>query len=332
MGDNKRIAIPFHFDMYDFENRNHIVEKADKGGTKHRYIKGISSGMKTDEHGERMTQNCIRKMQEQANSGSILLYEGQHGVTHTEDLGILVESDILQNGDWMTTYRLYDESDGFEPGSATIERANKLWKQMNGFPPYVDKLGKPKPLQKGFSIEGYIPDSGIIEMGNDGKRVIDEVELDGVLVTPRPAYKPSVATAIYKALDELRPEKKMQVAEGIRNTFDKVLQDEKRKESYYNKRYKLEDALNDSIERIMSKGFQIRERLKLLFDEYAQTMIRLLEEHAEVFETEPGFKITENGGSVDVAKEMQQRVHVLKNIQAQLSGFVSAKSATKRKA
>ena len=31
-------------------------------------------------------------------------------------------------------------------------------------------------------------------MSQDGKRVIDNVELDGVLVTPRPSYKDSVIT------------------------------------------------------------------------------------------------------------------------------------------
>lgn len=321
---NERLKIPFHIHPMDFEKGNHAVEKTDEEGRKRRYLKGITSGMKLDGHGERITGKCIQKMQDQAKSGNILLYEGQHGFTYTEDIGKLVDSEITPTGEWITTYRLYDEHDGFDPGSKTMEQSDKLWKQVNGLPPYVDKeTGKASPIQKGFSIEGYIPDDGIIEMTDEGQRTIDDIDLDGVLVTPRPSYKDSVATAVYKALDELQPEKKLAISENIRGRFMSKLEEEKKKENYYTRRYQLEDLLNDSIEEIMSRGVQVNDRLNLLFDEYKETMIQLLVDHASVFLTAGRQSIVDNDGSVEVAK--MQQINLLKDIQAKLTGFVNVK-------
>lgn len=315
----ERIKIPFHIHPYEFEKGLHAVEKADsEGGKKRRYLKGFSSGMKVDGHGERMTKECIKNMQEQAKSGNILLYAGQHGVDHTDDVGKLVDSEISPTGDWITTYRLYDEDDGFAPDSKTLEKADKLWKQVNGLPPYD------KPMQKGFSVEGYIPDDGILVMDDTGARTINKVDLDGVLVTPRPSYKTSVISAIYKALDELEPEKKLSITETIRGQFMQSLEEEKKRESYYTKRYKLEDLLNDSIDLIMSKGLQVKERLNLLFDEYKQAMIQLLIDHEIVFSTGEKPDIPSNDGAVEVAKNMQLH-RILKDVEGSLLAYVNIK-------
>jgi hypothetical protein len=321
---DNRIYIPFHIHPYEFEKGCHAVEKSDDAGVKHRYLIGTSSGMKEDGHGERMTKDCIDYMQEQANKGSILLYEGQHGVTHSMDLGKLVKSVISPTGEWKTEYRLYDESDGFEKGGATLERADKLWRQVNGLPPYVDETGKSKPLQKGFSIEGYIPDGGIVTMSDTGQRVIARVDLDGVLVTPRPSYQDSVITAVYKALDELTPEKRISFTENIRGKFMNKIEDENRKQSYYSQRYKLEDALNESIEDIVNRGVQVKDKLDLLMREYSSMLVELVVSHSGVFirpEDQPD--LPDDYGSVDVAKV--QRLRVLKDIQGLLNTYMEVK-------
>ena len=262
-------------------------------------------------------------MQTQANAGEILLYEGQHGVDYTNDIGRLVKSEITPTGEWITTYRLYDENDGFEQGSQTLEKADKLWRQVNGLPPYE------KPMQKGFSIEGYIPDGGILQMSDTGQRVIDSVDLDGVIVTPRPSYKDSAMTAIYKALDELLPERRVRISENIRGKFINRINDEELKNSYYSKRYKLDDALNETIEEIMSHNTQVRDRLNLLFDEYKVMMIELIAEHQGVFVRPPDMQdVPDTGGEVDIAK--MQRMNVLKNISGQLQGLIDMrKTVTK---
>ena len=139
-----------------------------------------------------MTENAVNSFMGQANSGNVLLYEGQHGVNYIDDIGKLTSADIIKGGDWFTEFRLYDDLD--KMGGVTLEKADKLWQQVNGFPPYNH------PIQKGFSIEGEIPDGGIVSMDTTGKRVIDDVLLDGVVVVPRPAYKDSIASAVYKAL------------------------------------------------------------------------------------------------------------------------------------
>lgn len=321
--ERNRIRIPFHLHPYEFEKGMHAVEKADSEGIKRRYLKGISSGMKIDGHGERMTDRCIKSMLNQANVGSILLYEGQHGVNYTDDIGILTGSEITPMGDWLTTFRLYDENDGFDRGCKTLEKANKLWKQVNGMPPYVDEEGKAKPLQKGFSVEGYIPDGGILEMSDTGQRVIDNVELDGVVVTPRPAYKDSIITAVYKALDELPPDKKIVISENIRGKFINKLEEEQKKQNYYAKRFKLEDALNESIEEIMQHNIQVRDRLNLLLDEYKTMLIELIMAHEGIF-VRPEVLSVSQIETVDVAK--MERVRLLKSIEGQLKGFIDVKS------
>ena len=322
--------IPFHIHPYKFEEGLHAVEKADKEGNKRRYLKGITSGLKNDGHGERMTKACIKNMEKQAKNGNILLYEGQHGFTYTEDLGKMVNSEITPMGEWITEYRLYDKDDGFELGSATLERADKLWRQVNGIHPYVDEEGNSRPLQKGFSIEGYIPEGGIVEMSESGQRVINAVDLDGVLVTPRPAYTDSAITAIYKALDKLTPQRRITISENIRGKFINKIEDENRKQSYYSKRYKLEDALNESIEEIISQSVQVRDKLNLLFDEYKIMMIELVIEHTGVF-LRPADQqdIPDNSGEVDVAK--MQRLRLLKSIQGQLKGFLDVKASRVKK-
>jgi hypothetical protein len=267
--------------------------------------------MKIDGTGERMTKECIQDMQKQANSGEILLYPSPHGVKDIADIGRLVESQITPGGDWVTTYRLYDQHDGI--GKNKLEDIETLWRQINGLPPYK------KAIQKGFSIEGYIPDGGIIEMTESGQRTIAKVNLDGAIVTSRPAYTDSVLTAIYKALDVLPPAKVYAESENIRGTFMNLLHDEEMQQSYCTKKWKLDEALQDIIEKIMSRGDQVQDRLNIAFDEYKQMMIQLLIEHRDVF-YQPDDLSDPERKPVDIAK--MQWVRVLKSIHDQLKSFV----------
>lgn len=233
-------VVKFRFRPMNPEKGEHIVEKSD-GGMKHRYLRGISSGVKVDGHGEKMTEKCIKSFSEQAKSGDILLYADRHDVNYTDDIGLLCDHDILPNNDWMTEYRLYDESD--DVGTNTIERSSKLWKQINGLPPYT------RPRQKGFSVEGSLDrEKDIIKYGSGGERVMNNVVLDGVVVVPRPAYEDSVANAVYKALEEMPP---WQVDKKVQKMFDPnqvVGQD------FYIDRFKLEDSLYSAIEVCMNEG------------------------------------------------------------------------------
>ena len=302
--DNKRI--PIHFLMYPYliQEGFHAVEKADSKGFKRRYLYGIASGMKEDGTGERMTKKAIQGMQEQANSGDILIYAGQHGVDHTDDIGKLVKAEITPGGDWVITNRLYDEQDGFSPGSKTLEKANKLWKQINGIQPYK------KPKQYGYSIEGFIPDGGILQMSDTGKRIIDNVELDGVLITPRPAYTPSVIQAVYKALDELPPKKAERIQKDLQRTFTDLLRSEEQQTNFYSKKYKMEEALQEIITEIMSSGDQTQDRLNLAFDEYKQMMIQLLMEHENMFR-QPDDQANSELAPVAIAKASLEKREML---------------------
>ena len=171
-----------------------LVEKS-VDGVKHRYVCGIASGTRIDQHGERLTQHCIDSIVRQCNEGDILLYADVHGVKASEDIGILTDFHLDEKGDWIVEFRLYDESDKVDTKS--LETADKLWKQLNGFPPYR------KPRRKGFSIEGYVPDeNGMVEK-KENFGIIDDIVLEGVVVVPEPAYQDSVIHAVYKALGEI---------------------------------------------------------------------------------------------------------------------------------
>lgn len=155
-----------------------------------KYLCGISSGMAIDAHNDRMSKECIEDFINQTQEKDVTLYVN-HGKDFSSDIGILENSKILENGDWYTEYRLYDESDSVP--KSDIELADKIWKQANGLPPYKTKR------QFGFSIEGYIPDDKVI-MEGEGK-IIQKVDLDpGVSLVSKPAYTESVVVAIQKAL------------------------------------------------------------------------------------------------------------------------------------
>jgi hypothetical protein len=281
-----RKGIKFHFQPYKFEEHQNYVEKNDEQGKKRRYLQGISSGIKIDSHQERMTDKCIKSFMTQANAGNVLLYRDVHGIRASEDIGIMTKAEILPNGDWFTEYRLYDDDDDVDDISKQISK--KIWNQMTGQPPYK------YPAQKGFSIEGYIPDGSILssrkdESGNITNRVIDEVLLDGVVLVPRPAYKDSIAHAVFKALGEIHPEQGDVIKKDIHNELNKIIQDREVNNEYYKKKWDLNDAMECAIKKIMSKETPEKQQaLDIIFDEYKNTMIPLILQSESLFRDEEG--------------------------------------------
>lgn len=299
--------IKFLFHPYRIEDTLHVLEKSENG-KKRRYLKGIASGMATDGHGERLTQNCVKSLQQQTNSGDILLYADAHGIKGTDDIGLLNKSEVSPTGDWIIEARLYDEFDGV--GQNTLERADKLWRQINGLPPYK------YPKQKGFSIEGFVPDDGIIEMSSDGKRVIDNVILDGVVTVPRPAYKTSVANAVYKALGETPP---WQI-EKTANIFKSLIATEETQNNYYKKVFSYQDTLETEIENIMLNESikDKKQSLTALFDGYRDSMMELIVESTEIFQhTKPSGDFQQ----IEVIKSMD-KIEVLKSLSSNLDTII----------
>jgi len=282
---SERTPISFHFQPSGIDDNQHIVVKSDKG-MKRRYLCGISSGIQIDGHGERMTEKCIKSFMEQANRGDVLLYPDVHGIKASEDIGILTKAEIQPSGDWYTEYRLYDDQDGI--GAIKLEKIDDLWKQLNGFAPYK------KPRQMGFSIEGYIPESAIISankdlQGNLTNRVIDDVVLDGTILVPRPAYKDSIATAVYKALGEIHPFKVQSIQTSVRQELSDLLKDEEMKNAYYRKKYEINDALDKTIEKIMmGHDANKQQALEIVFDEFKSIMIGLILESSSMFQEDIG--------------------------------------------
>jgi hypothetical protein len=316
-----KTKISFHFHPYQFDQKNHTVEKADSSGKQRRYVTGISSGLKLDQHQERMTDKCIKSFMEQANSGDVLLYPDLHGIKPSEDIGILEKAELTPTHDWFTEYRLYDESDGI--GTNKAETINTLWKQINGLPPYQ------KPRQKGFSIEGYIPDDELLSFeadaaGNIGKRVINDVQLDGVLLVNRPAYADSIATAVYKALGELMPERVDNIRKSMQTALrDRVRQDEIR-DSYYRKKWDIQDAMESEVERLMKNTDpNKREKLEILFSEHGSLMIELIMNSESLFlpEEDEGQDVLSPYGSTAPVIGKGSRLDVYKSLVVELKKY-----------
>lgn len=281
----KETRIKFHFHPYEYENKNHCIEKAE-GEKKRRYLVGVASGLKLDGHNERMTENAIQDLMMQANSGTVLLYPDVHGIKASEDIGILKNAKIMPNGDWYVEFALHDGEDGI--GERKVETIDTLWRQINGEPPY------PKALQKGFSIEGYIPEGGIIggetdEKGQVSKRVIDKVKLDGVVLVPRPAYPTSIANAIYKALGELPYWQADIYKSKIHKSLTDRINEKKEQQNIYSAKFELQDALEEELERLMNSNklteMQKKSEMDILFDEYKKAYTDLLFSTSNIYST-----------------------------------------------
>jgi hypothetical protein len=275
----KSISIPCH--PYHHESGLHAIEKEDSTGLKRRYLQGISSGVRIDGEGERLTENAIKGLLDQAKEKNILLYAGLHDVNFQDDIGILVDSSIINDGkDWFTVYRLYDEYDNL--GSAKTEAADNVWKQVNGLPPYS------KPAQKGFSVEGVVPLDSIIskKINKDGsysQRVVDYMVLDGVVLVNRPAYTASFATAVYKCLGELHPVAKEKSKQNIQQLFIDHVSQLNSERAFYQSYYQMNDLMEDQIIKIMRLDDRPEERLKILFDQYRDYLIPIIIENQTLF-------------------------------------------------
>lgn len=264
--------IKLHFTPFNFNQKQHAVEKSDQSGARHRYLCGIASGLKEDAHGERISSNCIESLIRQASSGDVLLYSDVHGIKASEDIGILTKFNVFDDGSWYVEFRLYDESDKVDQTS--LERADKIWRQSLGLSPYR------KPRQKGFSIEGYVPEDKVSM--REERQVIDDMVLEGVVVVPKPAYEDSVIHAVYKALGEEAP---WVVRKGIRARLREAIDDREAKDAYDSRRWEIDGAKDCLIQEAMeAKGPDLKERLEATFDEYKELMTELLMDSTALFD------------------------------------------------
>lgn len=312
---NGRIQIHFHPNAP--ERGLFTVEKSE-GGAKRRYLEGVASGIMVDGHGERMTQHCIESFQRQATAGDILLYEGLHGVDFIDDIGILVKASVdPSTGDWHASFRLYDAADGIGP--VKQERADDVWKQLNGLPPYS------KPKQKGFSIEGDIPEGGIKIVDESGRRVMDDVILDGVVLVNRPAYRDSVAHAVYKALGIPAP---WQIRKNLESTLRIKMESAGEREEFWQQCYGLQDALDTEIRRIMS-GPEAERKAQVddVLTEYASIYSELVVSHPNMYQQADGAMAS--GQSVYKTQSPMSRV--LKNLESNMRLLLELRKGNQEK-
>lgn len=303
MGSNR---FAFDFRQRKLDSGLFGVEKAEGDGPKHRYLEGVASGIFVDGHGERMTGRCIESFMRQAQSGTILLYSGKHGVDFADDIGKLVDARVTESGEWWVSFRLYDESDGMGP--ATLEKADKVWRQSMGLPPYE------KAKIRGFSIEGDIPEGGIKSVDEAGRRVMDDVTLDGVVLVDRPAYQASVAYGVYKALGWTPAEMPWNVRKDLRSSLEAKVSAASAKEEYWQKYYQLQDALDSEIKSIMSGSVDAREKLDELFKEFSQLSVDLILAYPQMYE--PERQVVSD--SQDVQKTKSRTLSVLKDLESSL--------------
>jgi hypothetical protein len=304
--------VTFDFRQKKFDSGLFAVGKAEGEGPKHRYLEGVASGTFVDGHGERMTEHCIESFMNQVHSGDILLFSGKHGVDFADDIGILVDAHITENGEWWTSYRLYDESDNM--GADTLEKADKVWRQAMGIAPYS------KPKQRGFSIEGDIPEGGLKSVDTSGKRVMDDVLLEGVVLVDRPAYQASMAYGVYKALGIIPP---WTVRKTLKNTLESKVNAASAKEEYWQKYYQLQDALDSEVKRIMNGQVDARSQLEDLFSEYSTLSVDLILQYPQMYELDRDVL----PDSQAVQKTKFRTLSVLKDLESNLKLYVAIRKS-----
>jgi hypothetical protein len=310
----EKTKVYFDFRQKKLESGLYAVEKDLGDGQKHRYLEGIASGIYVDGHGERMTPHCIESFQSQAKSGTIPLFSGKHGVDFADDIGILVDAKILDSGEWWTSFRLYDESD--KMGPSTLEKADKVWRQSMGIAPYT------KPKNRGFSIEGDIPEGGIKSVDEMGRRVMDDVKLEGVVLVERPAYQASVAYGVYKALGVMAP---WSVRKSLQSSLESKMQAAGAREEYWKKYYQLQDALDSEIKRIMADSVEPENELSDLFVEYSKVAVSLILEYPQMYKDETD----EVSPDQSVQKNQSRSVSVLKDLESNLRLLLEVKKSQK---
>ncbi len=294
---------------FDFKPRdeNHAVEKRE-GVRKKKYLYGISTGPNYDAHSERMTERCVSGFMEQANRGDLLLYADLHGIRSTEDIGIMTKAEITDTGEWSTEYRLYDETDGVDRRS--VETAGKLWKQILGKPPYR------YPRKKGFSIEGIVPDEDGIIADSQGRKMLDWIDLDGVLVVDRPAYRNSIAVAVQKALGDGPFET------SLANQLRDMIETDQAVRNYHEQKYTIDDAMTRVVEEIMRvvpDPGERRSRLEQLYNDYAAMMVDV------IMQSPPETFIVEDGNIVrDMPAIEIQKDNILKAVAENIDNFVDS--------
>ena len=240
-----------------------------------RYVEGVSSGIGVDGHQERMTLKAIEGFMQQAQQGDVFLFADIHGIKASQDIGVLVDARIEPNGDWWTKYRIYDELDQ-NVGPNKLEVCNTVWAQMNGLPPYSH------PQTRGFSVEGHIPPGGLISANKDGgERVMDAMVLHGVVLVEYPAYQPSIAQAVTKALDEIS-------MEGP-HTLESKMHEERLERLLMERKVRLDEVLDETIEDIMQDPTitDRRNALVAVFNEYRDKMVEILMPQAATIVPQP---------------------------------------------
>jgi hypothetical protein len=249
-------------------DKSRAVEK-DVAGKKSRYLAGVASGLKEDAHGERVSERCIASMCRQAESGDILLYADTHGVKESEDIGILENFKVLEDGDWYVEFRLYGEGDPVD--DASIQKATKLWGQVNGLPPYH------RPRRKGFSIEGEVPEDAILIQKKETLGIIDDIILKGVVVVPEPAYENSVINAVYKALDAEPPAR---IRMAIHKRLVGVIRKDKQARYDFD-RYSIDEERDKMIAEVVKEksGEGLTKSLRDIFNEYTDLSVKMIAEN-----------------------------------------------------
>lgn len=154
--------------------------KSESEGEK-KFIIGIASDTRQDKQGEVISENALRTMKEQIQKGNVVLAPA-HKSDWSEELGRVVDAEITKENE----LKVKCELDMREP------KAQKLWNALES--------GK----QLGLSIGGDVKKSFLQFSKQLGKfvKVIEDVVLEHIAVTSRPANPRTWISAMAKSLDK----------------------------------------------------------------------------------------------------------------------------------
>lgn len=166
-----------------FEASLEVCKAYEDKATGKRYIEGVATGVLEDADGERVSKNAIRKIARQAVSG--LKLTSSHQQDWATEIGDLVRVAHDPEADELVVKCEL-------PPEGEDALADKAWLRQTR---YGEKLA--------FSIGGKLR-KFFYEQNEVGKRrkVLDDIDLRHVMLTKKPAYRPSFALAVAKSLSE----------------------------------------------------------------------------------------------------------------------------------
>jgi len=154
-----------------------------------RYFEGVGSDTRVDRQRQRLSGEAVAKLAGQALEKQIGV-KAEHRGRWTDEFAAVVATEVLPDGSFFFRARLEKEHPEGEIVWGKLQTGKKL----------------------GASIEGRLIAAHAEDAGDGPVEVIDDLEIDALVITPRPANPRTWVAAVVKSLAPERAEKRAERA------------------------------------------------------------------------------------------------------------------------